>query len=163
MPEKGCHYLIEAYNKLNTDLKLVIAGDSRFTDKYVTSLKKLADERTMFLGNVTGVLLAELLSNAYLLVQPSELEGLSISLLEAMSYGKCAVTSDIPEEIEVLADCGVTFSNKDTNDLREKLDMLIKNPSLVNRLGESARKRVSQNYNWDRITDETESLYHSLL
>ncbi len=118
VPEKGCHYLIDAYSRLNTDLKLVIAGDSRFTDKYADSLKRSASKDIIFLGNVTGVKLAELFSNAYLFVQPSELEGLSIALLEAMSYGRCVLTSDIAEELEVTADAGLSFQNKDSADLR---------------------------------------------
>ena len=85
-----------------------MAGGSSFSDGYVDSLMRIrnGDERIHMLGYVYGDLLEELFSNAYLIVQPSFLEGLSISLVEAMSHGKAILASDIPENLEVIEDCG---------------------------------------------------------
>lgn len=110
IPEKGEHYLIEAFKDIETNKKLVIAGGTSDTDEYMDKLKQMAeqDDRIVFTGFVQGQLLQELYSNAYVYVLPSDLEGMPLSLLEAMSYGNCCLTSDIKECTEVVgnkADC----------------------------------------------------------
>src|SRR4030042_5038757 len=131
---KGLHYLIRAYSILkNTDKKLVIVGDANFTEDYVKYLKDLAGENKniIFTGNQTGSALAELYSNAYLFVQPSEAEGLSIALLEAMSYGKGVLVSDIEPNKEAISDLGLTFTSKSITDLNQKLQYLLNHPEIV--------------------------------
>ena len=131
--EKGAHFLIEAFRPIKTDLKLVIAGDAAHSEKYKASLMHRAagDKRIVFPGFVTGEPLEELFSNGYLFCLPSTLEGLPIALLEAMSYGNCCVTSDIPENIEALEQYGYTFRNRDSGDLRRVLTDLIVHPEKV--------------------------------
>ena len=109
--EKGHHYLIPAFRKLDTDKRLVIAGDAQGEDVYKEELRRLADgdPRIIFPGFVQGRLLKELFSNAHFYVHPSELEGLSIALLEAMGYGNACLVSDIPENEEALGDTGFYF------------------------------------------------------
>jgi len=158
---KGIHYLIEAYKKINTDKKLVIVGDGSFTDEYVKELKKLADknQNIIFMGKQSGKILSELFSNAYCFVQPSESEGLSIALLEAMSYRKAALVSDIPENKEAVGGVGFTFKNKNVVDLRKKLIQLLTNSDLVKKYGEFGHERVKKNYNWDGIVVEILAVY----
>lgn len=162
-PEKGCHCLIEAYKKLNTELKLVIVGGTSYTDAYIEALKKEENKNIMFLGYIFGEELQELYSNALLFVLPSEIEGLSISLLEAMSYGNCVITSDIPENLEVIEDCGFYFQNANSGDLARVLQELISSPETIRRVGERARNLIVRKYNWDVIVSETEQIYLSLL
>jgi glycosyltransferase involved in cell wall biosynthesis len=95
VPEKGVHYLVEAFSKLRTDKMLVIAGACPYEDPYVKKLQESAGGNVAWVGYVKGRLLAELYTNAYLYVQPSETEGLPLSVLEALSYGRCVVASDI--------------------------------------------------------------------
>jgi glycosyltransferase involved in cell wall biosynthesis len=117
----------------------------------------------IFTGFVSGDLLAELFSNAYLYVLPSEIEGLPISLLEAMSYGLCVVTSDIPENTSVPQGIyGCSFRNRDVDDLVGTLRQLVQQPQQVDAIGQKARQYVSEHYNWERITDQLEALYSSL-
>ena len=106
VPEKGIRYLVEAFKNVKTDKKLVIAGGSSDTDSFMEELKELAkgDERVLFTGFVQGAMLDELYSNAYIYTLPSDLEGMPLSLLEAMSYGNCCLVSDIPECAEVVED-----------------------------------------------------------
>ncbi len=117
----------------------------------------------MFLGFVYGEALEELFSNAYLYVLPSELEGFPISLLEAMSYGNCCLVSDIEENLEALNGYGYTFRNKDFKDLKRMLELLLSRKDLVETYKKKAIEYVSDNYSWDKITDQFESLYFSLL
>jgi glycosyltransferase involved in cell wall biosynthesis len=163
--EKGAHYLIEAFRKIQTNMKLVIAGDAAYSEKYIGSLKQKAegDIRIIFPGFVTGTPLEELFSNAYIFCLPSSLEGLPIALLEAMSYGNCCLASDIPENLEAIEEYGYTFRNRESEDLRGMLSFLIEHPEKVESKKEIARRHVLRNYSWDRIADQMETFYHSII
>ena len=133
VPEKGIHYLIEAFKKVKTDKKLVIAGGASDTDEYANKLKELAkcDDRIIFTGFVQGKILEELYSNAYVYTLPSDLEGMPLSLLEAMSYGNCCLVSDIDECSEVVEDKAAIFRKSNIEDLTIKLQWLIENRDIV--------------------------------
>jgi glycosyltransferase involved in cell wall biosynthesis len=164
VPEKWCHGLINAYKRINNPrFPLVIAGDSNYGDQYAADLKKNASENIRFPGFVTGRLMQELYSNAYAYVLPSTIEGLSTGLLEAMSYGNCVLVSDIEENMEAIAGCGLTFRSGNENDLQEKLEDLMNQPQMVDSYREKARLSVQKEYNWESITDEFENLYKQLL
>lgn len=161
VPEKGIQYLIEAFKTLKTDKKLVIAGGASDTDDFVKKLKENAkdDERIVFTGFVQGTLLDELYSNAYIYVLPSDLEGMPLSLLEAMSYGNCCLVSDIPECIEVVENKALIFHRGDTEKLREQLQYACNHPSEVQRLKEQSATFICNKYNWDDVVTRTENLY----
>jgi len=166
--EKGVHYLIEAYNRLKTSIKLVIAGDALYEEKYKQELYRLAkgNKNIIFTGFITGKLLRELFSNCYLFILPSELEGLPTALLEAMSYGNCCLASDIPENIEVLDQYGYSFKNKDVDDLCEKLNFLLQNKNAIESVKQKAREYVLKNFSWDKIAESFaesfQQLYYNL-
>ena len=158
---KGVHYLIKAFNKLKTDKKLVIAGSGHFTDKYTNCLYEIASENPniIFTGEVFDEVLEELYSNAYIFVQPSESEGLSIALLEAMSYGSAVLVSDIPENREAIGNVGFVFRNRDIDDLRDKIEILLSQPDLVEKEKVSGVERIKKYYNWKDIARGTSELY----
>ncbi len=159
VPEKGCHYLIKAFEEVETSKKLVIAGESSHSDDYVALLKRDTNPNIIFTGYVQGTVLVEMFSNTYFYVLPSELEGLPHSLLQALSFGKCVLASDIAANMEALGDCGLTFRNKDCKDLKEKLQFLLSNPDFINAQSEKAKSRVHQNYAWDKVVDKLEKIY----
>jgi glycosyltransferase involved in cell wall biosynthesis len=163
--EKGVHFLIEAFKKIETDMQLVIAGDAAHAEKYKAALRLLAgdDSRIFFTGFLTGEPLAELFSNAYLFCLPSTIEGLPVALLEAMNYGNCCLASNIPENLEALESYGYTFRNRDADDLHRVLKNLIENPEKVTRKKEPALAHVRRNYSWDRAADQMEALYLSVI
>lgn len=162
VPEKFPDGLVEAYKRLNTDKKLVIAGGSSHTNGYVDEVKKLAkgNENIIFTDFVQGELLKELYSNAYVYCLPSNLEGMPISLLEAMSYSNCCLTSDIPECTEVCEDKAVYFKKGDVGDLKEKLEILLNNSEKVNEYKNQARDFICDKYSWDKTVEETLKLYN---
>jgi glycosyltransferase involved in cell wall biosynthesis len=162
VPEKGAHFLIEAFNRIHTDKKLVIAGDGTFHDPYAEKLKTHASDRIIFPGFVQGTLLQEFLSNAYLYVLPSEIEGLSTGLLEAMSYDKCVLVSDIEENREAVEDSGILFKSRDVSDLESKLNHLINDSDQVREYGERAGIFVRSRFDWEKTTSDFEALYFSL-
>ena len=161
VPEKGIRYLIEAFKDVKTDKKLVIAGGSSDTDFFAEEIKELAkdDDRIIFTGFVQGQMLDELYSNAYLYTLPSDLEGMPLSLLEAMSYGNCCLVSDIPECTEVVEDKALIFKKSDVTDLREKLQDACNDANKVIKLKKQAADFICDKYNWDNVVDETLKLY----
>lgn len=163
VPEKGCHFLLEAFNQLDTDAKLVMAGGSSFSDGYVDKLKSLrnGNDRIVMMDYVYGDLLDELWSNACFVVQPSVLEGLSIALLEALSFGKCVLVSDIPENMEVVEDCAVSFQSQNVTDLRDKMQHLLTSPDLVDSFEDRCRRLIEENYSWEVVVDALERVYQS--
>lgn len=163
--EKGVHFLINAFRKIDTDMQLVIAGDAAHSEEYKALLRTLAgdDPRIRFVGFVTGSPMQELFSNAYLFCLPSTLEGLPVALLEAMNYGNCCLSSDIPENLEAVEDYGYTFRNRDQEDLRRVLAELVANPGMVAAKRDAAMQHVRKNYSWDRVTDQLEQLYISMV
>ena len=161
VPEKGVKYLIEAYKNLNTNKKLVIAGGISGSEAHLKELRELTDgdSRIIYTGFVQGRVLEELYSNAYLYVLPSDLEGMPLSLLEAMSYGNCCISSDIPECAGVLGEFGITFKQGNTQDLKEKLQQLCDNPDTVELFKQQAANYICSRYNWDDVTEKTLQLY----
>ncbi len=162
VPEKGLTYLVDAFKKINTDKKLVIAGGASDTDEFYNALRDSAktDDRIIFTGFVEGRLLEELYSNTYLYVLPSDLEGMPLSLLEALSFGNCCLTSDIDECAQVLGEYGVTFKKSNVNDLRTKIEFLLKNPQIVDEFKKKSADYVLDKYNWDNVVEKTLLLYN---
>lgn len=160
VPEKRPELLIEAFKKLHTDKHLVIAGGSD-APAFERSLHVAAegDARILFTGFVSGESLEELYSNAYAYVLPSDVEGMPMSLLEAMAYGRCCVTSDVPECADVLCDAGLTFRRGDVDDLGRVLRDILADSAEIARLGEEARIRVNTTYDWDSVVERTLALY----
>lgn len=159
--EKGIHYLIDAYNRLDTDKKLIIAGDTSDTDEYVELIKEKAkgNPNIIFTGFISGDELCEIYSNAYAVMLPSDLEGMSLSLLEALSYGNAVLCSDIPENITVAEDRAMYFRKSNVDDLYEKLKELILNPQLVMKLKNGVSEFITGKYNWEKVADLTLDLY----
>ncbi len=162
VPEKGIMCLIEAFKKVDTSKKLVIVGGSSDTVDFEKELKSMADENIIFTGFQQGRMLEEFYSNAYLYVLPSDLEGMPISLLEAMSYGNCCITSDIPECTEVVGEYGISFKKGNVEDLREKLQKICDNSELVEKYKQTASDYVCEKYNWDNVVEETMRVYKNI-
>ena len=161
VPEKGLRTLIEGFRRVRTDKKLVIAGGGSDTDGFVAELKALAagDERILFTGFVQGRILTELYGNACIYTLPSLLEGMPLSLMEALSYGNCCLTSDIPECADLLAGHGETFHAGDADDLARKMQRLIDDPALVAQYRAGAADSICEKYNWDSVVAQTLALY----
>ncbi len=167
VPEKAPDLLIRALGRIDRDIPLVIAGGSSFTHGYVEALHKLArqDSRVIMTGFVFGDVLQELYSNAALFVLPSLLEGLPLTLLEALSYDRSVVASSIPPHLEVLGDSGPARRLVPPGDIEalassitEALDRRGEEQRAAKEFGEEVRAR----YSWDAATDATEALYLSL-
>ena len=114
-------------------------------------------------AHFSGSDLEEIVSNAALFVLPSEIEGLSLALLDAMASGVCVLTSDIPENNEVVEGAGFTFHRGDQADLERMLDLLIHNPELRRQSADRERKRIQSQYLWPAIARSIETAYYNVL
>ncbi len=163
IPGKGLDCLLKAFSRVKTEHKLVLAGDAGYDRGYEMRLKRLATRNVVFTGFVTGRLLEELFSNAEFYVHPAPMEGFSISLLEAMSYGRCVLASDIRPNKEAVSDKGFYFRCGDVEDLGRAIEWLVSHEDLAKAKGEEAREHARQNYSWERIVDRIEALYVDVL
>ncbi len=161
VPEKGVHYLIDAFLELDTDKKLVIAGGNSHAVEYMEQIHQMVakDERIIMTDFVQGQVLEELYSNAYAFVLPSDVEGMALTLLEAMSYGDCCLVSDICENTEVVEDKALIFRHGDVKDLRRQLAYLLTHPEVVEEYRKQSADYICGKYNWDDVVEETLKLY----
>ena len=161
-PEKNCDLLLDAYRKLDTAAKLVFAGGSSHTDSYVDHLRQFQSDRVRFLDWVSGEDLAELLTHAMLFVLPSDVEGLSLALLDAMGAGVCVLASDIPENRELVEDAGFTFRSGDVEDLSRQIAFLLRHPEMRGAAAKRARERIEESYLWPQIATQIALAYDEL-
>lgn len=182
VPEKGLHYLLEAYSGIDTKMPLVIAGGASHSGDYVDEIKKLAasDSRVLMTGFVQGRKLKELMGNCALYVLPSDIEGMPISLLEAMSFGRCCLVSDISENTDAAGGYAMSFKKSDVSDLKAKLELFLEEreegANGIGRVCSENKKSASaeadrpaggdaviafvrKNYDWDAVTARTLELY----
>lgn len=165
VPHKAVEDVIEAFKRVQTDKKLVIIGTATYDDvTYENRLHELAsdDPRILFVGRQEGLALQQLIANGYAMVHASRYEGLSVAILEAMSYGKLVIMSDIPENLELIDHSGVSFKVGDVASLRDELQWVVNDPELVEDRGIRARDAVQRLFSWNSIVDRTESLYDGL-
>jgi glycosyltransferase involved in cell wall biosynthesis len=171
VPHKGADLLVNAWKKLRAERpdlvggkKLAIVGGGAFTDAYVESLTAACagDDSIVMTGAQSGETLASLYGNAFALVHPSESEGMPLTVLEAMSYGKCVLASDIPENMELVEQHGMSFRRGNADDLVTKMAMLLETPELVGAVGLEARDHVAKRHDWSDIAETTEYLYEAI-
>lgn len=167
LAHKGIHYLVKAFmdledtNRLPNNFKLAVVGTHAGTAEYEDYLKVMASGRDsiMFLGERTGHELAALFSQAAVFVQPSEDEGLSLALLEAMGYGLPCIVSDISANLEAIGSAGLSFENKNVESLKVELSKLINTKELMIELGDRAQRRIATRYSWSAIAQKTLDAY----
>lgn len=164
VPEKGLFDLIQAYERTNQDLKLVIAGDSDHEDDYSRHIKDVARQNPniSLTGYVTGDKLGGLFSHAAFFVLPSYHEGLPIALLEALSYGLPVLASDIAANVEVEFDCIDYFTCGDLQKLSVKLVQMSRR-EMNSAQVEKAIVELKENYNWQTIAEHTFDVYKQVL
>lgn len=167
-PEKGIHYLIDAQNSVKPDKKLVIAGDtgdSDSADSYTALLRKKAKDNPniIFTGFISGDVLREIYSNTYAVCLPSDIEGMSLSLLEALAYGNALLCSDIPENTSVAKNHALYFKKSDTNDLAKKLKLLCSDSDFAKKLKKGADDFILSKYSRKDVALSHFKLYKSIL
>ena len=157
---KGIQYLIEALKALpDKQIKLAVIGDGEYKEE----LEKLAqdDARIVFTGNQSGEALDQLYSHAALFVQSSEMEGLSISLLEALAHGIPCIASEISANRQAADSVALYFESKNVEKLKNRLAHALENPEEMTALGNKGRKRAEEVFDWRKIADKTLAIYQN--
>jgi len=165
VPEKAPDLLLHAFRHVAGQRRLVIVGDSSFSDRYAGDLRTLAasDPRVLLTGFVFGDLLSELYRHAAVFVQPSHLEGLPLTLLEAASHGVPVIASDIAPHQEVLGPRSSPgrrlFADGDAQALAAELSRTLA-PDPDERAGAlSLQQDVLAEYQWEKAVDSLERVY----
>jgi len=154
IPDKGLHYLIQAFEQIITNKKLVLVGGSPHESEYEQKIKSTSDSRIIFPGYIYGDDVNVLIDNAYAYIQPSDVEGLSPVILQVMGLGTPLLCSDIPENKYIVKDDAVIFQKGDIKSLREKIEYLLCNGEIIRQLASSGQKRIISEYNWDHIVNQ---------
>ena len=159
VPEKRLDLLVRAWREMEIAVPLVVVGDGRQEPEYEAACKQEANKLVRFIGPQFGTELAELYSNAAMVVQPSELEGMSLVLLEAAAYGRCVVARDMPATRDALGDGAVTFAGDSTESLGEAIVKCLNDPAGRRKKGEEVKRRVAELFSWPAIARQYERLY----
>jgi glycosyltransferase involved in cell wall biosynthesis len=170
-PIKRIDWIVNAASQNSHDFRFVIAGgtQNRETEKYYKRLMEQSERagaRVIFTGPVDGEIKYELLSNCHIYVAPSRDEGLPIALLEAMSYGRLCVASDIPAHREVMENevSGYLFRSDDQKHFSETLFNILKmKAQTLSSISSRAQQEISVRYSWDKAAASYERVYNELL
>jgi glycosyltransferase involved in cell wall biosynthesis len=149
--DKGLHYLINAYENVQTTKKLVLVGGSPNPSEYEKSIRNTKDERIIFPGYIYGTDTNILIKNAFCYIQPSDVEGLSPVILTVMGLETPLICSDIKENIFVVEDTAITFQKSNPKDLTEKIVYSLLNPDKMQKLSKLAFLRAKEKFSWDSV------------
>jgi glycosyltransferase involved in cell wall biosynthesis len=144
-------------------LHLVVVGSETPRTEYSEKLERAAGERVVFTGDVFGDALEALYAHGVVYVLASRVEGLPITVCEAMAYGRPLVLSNIPENAEVGGDAARYFACGDDAALAGTVGALIEDPVGRETLGAAGKARCEAFYNWELIADQVESFYYRVL
>jgi len=160
-PENNAHIVIQAFKKVQTQKKLIIVGDAPYSNEYKKYIKKLAedDERIIFTGYIFGLGYKELHSFTFAYIHTSDVGGTPPALIGAMGFGNCVLVNGTEGNQEVINDAGIIYKKNDVEDLKEKIEYVIRNPQVIKMYGEKAKERIKSNYSWDTVTDKYENLF----
>jgi len=158
-PENNAQLVINAFEQVETDKKLVIVGGAPYAEHYISLLKRTKDPRIIFTGFVFGKGYREFQSHAYSYIHATEVGGTHPALVEAMGFGNCVIVNGTPENIEALGDAGIIYRTNDADDLRKKMEFVIQNPQVIQEFGRKAQMKTAIENSWDRIADEYEKLF----
>jgi len=158
IPDKGIQYLIPAFELTKTDKKLVLVGGAPNRSSFEKKLFATKDSRVLFPGYIYGTQMLTLMKNAYLYIQPSDIEGLSPVILTAMNLGTPILCSDIEENHFVVLNTALSFKKSDISDLQRRIDFALNNESLLRDLSRRAYNRAKTEFSWTRVVDLYESI-----
>lgn len=162
-PENNAHIVIKAYERVKTELPLVVAGDAPYAKKYISQLHNTKDKRIKFVGRISKDECHSLLSNSYLYIHGNEVGGTNPALLQAMACGNCVLVNGVNFNLEVIGDAGLWFEQSNSIDLKNKIEFLLGSPEVTDRYRLLAKERVKKYYSWDDVANSYEKLFYNFL
>ena len=161
-PENNAQLVVQAFQKVVTDKKLVVVGDAPYAKDYIEKLKSIADPRVIIPGAIYGQSYRELQSHAYCYIHATEVGGTHPALIEAMGCGSCVLYLDTEENREVAAHAAIPFE-KSTDSLASRMTSVLQNPEQRVTYQTLAVERVQTHYRWDVVTTAYEQLFKVLI
>ncbi len=155
--DKNPNYLIKGFlDSHYGDKQLVLCGDNPQDPTFVNQLKAIAGDNpnVIFTGAVFGADKDVVFRNCWAYCLPSSLEGLPISLLEGMSYGKICIASDIDANKEALGDSGLWVKKEDAQSIADTLNMLYTHYDEYSWQGKANLERVKEHFSWKKKAEE---------
>ena len=161
--------LLRAFNDLSTELKdktrLSFIGEGskrKSLEKFIRENE--LEEKVKILGEIPRDKLFEVLKKFDIFVLISNWEGFPRSILEAMSCGLPVIVSDVGGIKEAVDEnCGILVKRGDKEGIKNALERLIKNPSLIKKMGEKAKEKVKKEFSLDKMLRETEGVYKEII
>ena len=159
-PEKRQHLIAEAFKQVRTDMKLVIVGGNPYDTEYIRKVETCVqgDDRIIYTGPIYGKEVDELYLKAAIFINASRIEGTSLSLLQAMGTGCALLVSDIPENHSAVHGELLEFETENFDDFVTKMQRIVDDKDLRQKLSQKAREIVENYYSWDAATDKFEKL-----
>lgn len=157
-PENNALLVIQAYNKLNTNIPLVIVGDAPYSAEYIAKLYATANKNIIFTGFQFGEAYRELRSFCSFYIQATEVGGTHPALVEAMAYGNAIIANNVPEHVEVVENTAILYDFNSLDDLADKMKYFLNNPSILSDFSKKAKKRAELTYTWDKIVSQYSDL-----
>jgi glycosyltransferase involved in cell wall biosynthesis len=162
VPENNADLILDAYQRVQSDRVLAVAGDANYRSKFVEKLKRTKDARVRFLGHVSNAdHIKELHCGAYSYIHGHSMGGTNPALLKALGYGNCVLALHTPFNAEVVRSYGLLFHN--AVDLAAKIQRIEHDPQLADTYRRKAPDRIRQAYTWDRITEQYEEFFQQLI
>jgi glycosyltransferase involved in cell wall biosynthesis len=167
VPEKAPETLIKAFKQVETNKKLLIVGGSAGNPEYVKQLKELAsdDKRIIFTYYIYGDELKELYSNAFAYISSSRLEGLPLTILEAMSFSLPVILSNIPPHMEIINqgyDVGTSFEVDNIESCKKSIERILNLPhEQIQEMKISSKKLVKDIFDWEKVGIQTIDIFNN--
>jgi glycosyltransferase involved in cell wall biosynthesis len=159
IPDKGLHYLIPAFERLQTEKKLVLVGGSPNPSSYEKKLLSAQDKRIVFTGYIYGEDSLRLMKHAYCYIQPSDVEGLSPVILNVMSLGTPIICSNIKENLYAVEDTATVFEKGNIESLFSSLKQSLIDYILFQNKAKKAQQRALSLFSWDCVAEEHEKIF----
>jgi len=162
-PENNAELVIHAFEKVETDKKLVIVGDAPYAKRYISGLKSTRDKRIIFTGAVYGSGYKQLHNNCFAYIQATEVGGTHPALLEGLAWSPCVIAHKTKENEEVAADAALYFNMREADDLAHQMRTILDAPEIRKNYMLKARKRIDLKYQWDRVVDQYEQIISDIV
>lgn len=161
-PENNALLVVQAFERVETEKRLVVVGDAPYACDYIAQLKTTSDPRILFPGAIYGTGYRELLSHAFCYIQATEVGGTHPALIEAMGCGCCVLYLDTPENREVAGEAGIAYG-KSPRLLAEQIEAVLRDPALRRQSRQRCLHRIEERYRWDDVTAQYEQMFKQLV
>ena len=166
---KGVEVLLKAVSQLKDEYKVLIVGDGPLRFDLESTAKRLNIlDKVVFINTVPLEVIVLYLNCMDVLVLPSITmenvrEKFGLVLIEAMACEVPVIGSDCGGIPDVIGDAGLIFKEKDVDDLRSKIELVMKDEELRTKMSAAGHRRILDNFTWQRVARDYHDMYLALM